>query len=246
MGGTGAQALRGGGLSAPGRTRRRGCARGAPARGSAVARSRGRGRPPPGHSRGAARAMAPPARRVDLAAAPEAAGGWRRGGGLRVGSPLLFRQRLVPGRAAPAGCRAGGPAPASGGGWLHVGTGQGGEGPELHFCQRRGPEFLLSCGYFTRVSRGRAALQWLASKSSPPTWMRESIIKSTAVISSSLRSSSRFKGREQGVRWCREGAQWGLGGGGGAVHITAVTRGAQAPHTSWSSPLIPPPKKKIK
>lgn len=80
MGGTGAQALRGGGLSAPGRTRRRGCARGAPARGSAVARSRGRGRPPPGHSRAAARAMAPPARRVDLAAAPEAAGGWRRRG----------------------------------------------------------------------------------------------------------------------------------------------------------------------
>lgn len=121
MGGTGAQALRGGGLSAPGRTRRRGCARGAPARGSAVARSRGRGRPPPGHSRGAARAMAPRARRVDLAAAPEAAGGWRRGRGeegsgwaprsyfgsgwSRAGQLLLAAgQGVLPRPLAVAGC----------------------------------------------------------------------------------------------------------------------------------------------
>lgn len=68
-----AQALREG-LSAPGRTSRRGCAREAPARGSAVAGGRGRGWLPPGQRGDAASPILPIAVRADLASAPKLVG----------------------------------------------------------------------------------------------------------------------------------------------------------------------------
>jgi len=65
---------------------------------------------------------------------------------------------------------------------------------------------------YTRVRPGQLP-QCLASKHSPLTWMRESIIKSTAVNSSSFSSSSLFKGRAGSVMMLGNGA---AGGGEGA------------------------------
>jgi len=134
-GSAGAQALRGC-LSAPDRTSRRGCARGAPARGSAEGGGRGRGWLTPGQRGDAATPILPAAVRAEPASAPKLVGNSpreiardcpapgleegrcradnasRHGAVPGLGTPSyacsalrqdqsLFRDQLVPSRAAP-------------------------------------------------------------------------------------------------------------------------------------------------
>lgn len=158
----------------------------------------------PGTVRGRGRGRAPPAMRALLSARVSPYFGISSS---RAGQPLLTDSRGNLPRPLLAGC-----VSAYGTRW------EGGEGTKR---LGRASSFTSGSGRVWSFFRpgatlhsceARAALQCLASKRSPLTCMRESMIKSTAVNASSFCSSSLFRGRAGSVMVLGKGA---AGDGGG-------------------------------